>query len=229
MSADLDEDAASAPCFMTPSTPALDAAIAAVSIPGILIGHRLITVGDEYALRPDEFLAFASSVMKVQRASGAARIVARQLLAQLAAPAWSIVKSPSGVPFWPSGIVGSLAHDADVAVAAIARQQEFSGLGIDIEPAVALDRALVGLIATDRERAAIKDDPLLARVLFAVKEAVYKAVYPLDGQFLNHHDVDADLVHSIARVRNGRVVMVRYCIATHILALAFIPAAIRAD
>jgi 4'-phosphopantetheinyl transferase EntD len=224
MSAGLDENAASAPCFMTQTTPALDAAIAAVSISGILIGHRLITVGDECALRPDEFRAFASSVMKVQRASGAARIVARHLLAQLAAPDCSIVKSRSGAPVWPSGIVGSLAHDADVAVAAIARQQEFSGVGIDIEPAVALDRDLVGLIATDSERAAIQDDPLLARVLFAVKEAVYKAVYPLDGQFLNHHDVDADLVHSIARVRNGRVIMVRYCIATHILALAFIPA-----
>jgi len=56
--------------------PSLQSAIDALSFPGIVIGHRLISPGDEDALLPEEAAAFASSVVKVRRASGSARIVA---------------------------------------------------------------------------------------------------------------------------------------------------------
>jgi 4'-phosphopantetheinyl transferase EntD len=70
----------------------------------------------------------------------------------------------------------------------------------------------------------IQGDPLGGRLLFAVKEAVYKAVYPLDGVFLDHEDVDVNLRDGIAVVRNSRPLHFRYCIAMHMVALAFIPA-----
>jgi 4'-phosphopantetheinyl transferase EntD len=50
--------------------------------PGIIIGHRL-TVGDEHALLPEEASEFERSAIRVRRASGAARIVARALLHRL--------------------------------------------------------------------------------------------------------------------------------------------------
>ena len=43
-----------------------------MSVPGILVDHRLIADGDELALLPAEAAAFAGSVLKVRRASGAA-------------------------------------------------------------------------------------------------------------------------------------------------------------
>ena len=55
----------------------------ALALPGLLIGHRVISPGDEHALLDEEAASIASPVIAVRRASGAARIVARQLLAQL--------------------------------------------------------------------------------------------------------------------------------------------------
>jgi 4'-phosphopantetheinyl transferase EntD len=202
----------------------LQRALEAMSVPGILVDHRLIAEGDEDALLPAEARPLGRSVPKVRRASGAARIVARSLLSRLGKPPGAIVRSPSGAPVWPEGIVGSLAHDAVVAVAAVARRRDFASLGIDVEPAAALDVELLDVVATPRERERIGRDPLQVRLLFSVKEAVYKAVYPLDGTFLDHHDVEVDFAAGQAVVRSGRRVTFRCSISTSIVSLAFIPA-----
>jgi 4'-phosphopantetheinyl transferase EntD len=199
-------------------------AIAALSLPGLMIGYRDISAGDEHALMPQEAAAFAASVVKVRRASGAARIVARQLLADVGLAGRALPKSSSGAPIWPSGIVGSLAHDSRLAVAAIARRRDFIGLGIDVEPAEALPSDLVDWVVSPQERAEIDDDPYHGRLLFAAKEAVYKAVHPLDQTFLDHHDVQISLARRQATVCNGRVVKFRFCISDHLLVLAYLPA-----
>ena len=113
---------------------ALQRLINAMAVPGVLIDHRIISGGDELCLLPDELGAFATSVLKVRRASGAARIVARELLLDLGYPHQAIPKSALGVPIWPFGIVGSLAHDSRVAVAAVAMHRDFCCVGIDVEP-----------------------------------------------------------------------------------------------
>ena len=105
---------------MNATNPALQRAIDAMAVPGILVDHRLIADGDELALLPEEMAAFAGSVIKVRRASGAARIVARKLLSRFGHAPRAIPKSTAGMPVWPDGIVGSLAHDAEVAIAAMA-------------------------------------------------------------------------------------------------------------
>jgi 4'-phosphopantetheinyl transferase EntD len=52
---------------------------------------------------------------------------------------------------------------------------------------------------------------------------VYKAVYPLDQTFLEHHDVQVNLANRKAVLRNGRIVEIRLSISTHLVALAFLP------
>src|SRR5580704_11468407 len=98
----------------------LQSAINALSLPGAVIGHRIISPGDEHALLPEEADAFAKSVVKVRRASGAARIVARELLANIGLLQCALPKGKGGAPVWPAGIVGSMSHDSHIAVAAIA-------------------------------------------------------------------------------------------------------------
>jgi 4'-phosphopantetheinyl transferase EntD len=137
----------------------------------------------------------------------------------------AIPKSTAGMPVWPAGLVGSLAHDAEVAIAAIARQQEFRCVGVDIEPADPLAADLLGIVATAAERETMGDDPHGGRLLFSIKEAVYKAVYPLDRIFLDHHDVEVSLSAGTAVVRGERVVPFRFHVASHIMAMAFIKAA----
>src|SRR5262245_20365100 len=110
----------SAPPQMTVALdPLFQSALDALAFPGVLIGHRLISPGDEHALLPEEAPAFASSVVKVRRASGAARVAVRPLLARLGYPECPVPRAPSGAPVWPMGVVGSMAHDARVAVAAV--------------------------------------------------------------------------------------------------------------
>ena len=208
----------------TTKNPLLQHLLDDMAVPGILVDHRLVADGDESALLPEELGAFANSVTKVRRASGAARIVARELLLRFGQTQRAIPKSSSGAPIWPSGIVGSLAHDSEVAIAAMGMRRNFSSVGIDIEPARELDPDLLHIVATAREREGIRDDPCRGRLLFSIKEAVYKAVYPLDRTFLDHHDVEVCLATGTARVQSGRIVEFRYCIATHIVALAFVPA-----
>lgn len=202
----------------------LDIAIAAPSLSGVMIGYREISPGDENALMPEEAIAFGSSVVKVRRASGAARIVARQLLARIGIAGCALPKADGGAPVWPPGVVGSMSHHSRVAVAAVALCRNFSALGIDIEPAEPLPPDLLDLVATPKERKRIAEDPFNGRLLFAAKEAVYKAVYPLDRTFLDHHDVEVSLSGRQAVVRNGRTVRLFFSVCEHLIVVAFIPA-----
>ena len=63
----------------TAHNPSLQTTIDALSLPGIMIGHRAISICDEHALMPEEAAAFASSVVMIRRASDAVRIFAPQL------------------------------------------------------------------------------------------------------------------------------------------------------
>ena len=203
---------------------ALDSAIGAIVPRDVLIQARQIAEGDEFALLPGEAGAFATSVVAVRRASGTARMIARDLLLRLGHSQPEIAKAATGAPIWPKGIVGSIAHDARLAIAMVASEAGYQGLGVDIEPAEKLDLDLLGLVATSNERQRIKDEPFGGRLLFAVKEAVYKAVFPLDGVFLDHQDVEVCLATGTAVICNGRIVKFRYCVASHIVAVAFVAA-----
>jgi Phosphopantetheinyl transferase component of siderophore synthetase len=87
-----------------------------------------------------------------------------------------------------------------------------------------LPAELLDLVATPRERLTIDtDDPYRGRLLFVAKEAVYKAVYPFDRTFLDHHDVEINFPDRKASTRNGRILELRFSIAAHIVALACLP------
>ena len=201
----------------------LQAALETLAPPGVVVGCRRIRKGDENALFPVEAEPIRQFVLASRCASGAARHVARNLLAQFGHPDCPLPKSPGGAPVWPRGVVGSLAHDHDFAVAAIGLRRDLTGLGIDIEPAETLPDDLLPMVCTEWEHAAIAGDALAGRMLFAAKEAVYKAVNPIDGVFLDHHDVEVDLAGQRAVVRSGRTVEVRLTYVPRILAIAFIP------
>jgi 4'-phosphopantetheinyl transferase EntD len=198
----------------------LERALAELAMPGLLVGHRVIQPGDDAALLPAELATIPTSDLLTRRASGAARIVARKFLAELGHEPAAIPKRVNGCPLWPSGITGSFAHDERVSVIAVGRASENGSIGIDVEPAEALPAETLDLIATAAEKAQLGEDPLRGRLLFAAKEAVYKALYPLDGQFLEFHDIEADLESGTASVKGKRQVDVGYCMSTHIVALA---------
>jgi 4'-phosphopantetheinyl transferase EntD len=199
-------------------------ALNALAYPGLAIGHRIISLGDEHLLMRQELPAFATSVPKVQRASGAARSAARGLLKEMGLPACALPRLSSGATDWPAGIVGSLAHDSLIAVAAIGQASSLAAVGIDVEPAESLPRELLNIVATPLERQRIDDDPYHGRLLFTIKEAVYKAAYSLDHIFLDHHEVEVRIPERTATTRYGRIVQFQFSFASHLIALAVIPA-----
>lgn len=204
--------------------PALQRAIDGLVLPGLLMRHRIIAPGDENLLRPEEAASLTSRIPEAQRASGAARTVARELLVQLGLSDAQVPKGPGGEPVWPAGVVGSLAHDDQVAVAAVGLQRDFGSIGVDVEPARALPADMLELVASADELRRIDRDPLKARLLFAAKEAVYKAAYRPDRTFLEFPDIEIDLAAGRATTRTGRTVSLRYCISSRIVALALLQA-----
>jgi len=204
--------------------PALADALVHLAPPGVAIGHRIISGGDEDALLPIETPTLSESVPRVRRQSGAARIVARQLLSTFGIHDAPLPRSQSGAPSWPTGFVGSLAHDVCIAVAAAASTERYVALGIDIEPAERLPPDLVDTVATPTERSQYPADLLESRLLFVIKEAVYKATNPLDNLFLDFHDITVDLRINQASIRNRRRIDFTVCTAPHIVALAYVKA-----
>jgi 4'-phosphopantetheinyl transferase EntD len=170
---------------------------------GVLVGARRIRPGDEAAFAGPGLGRPANLARR--RASGAARIVARDLLRELGVVAAApLMRSPSGAPAWPEGVIGSLAHDDDFAVAAVAQRGLVIGIGVDVEPAEALPADLVGLVLNAAERRETKGDGVKQRLVFVAKEAVYKAIHPLDGTPLEYADIEIALGEGRATLRDGR-------------------------
>ncbi|MFD2184569.1 4'-phosphopantetheinyl transferase family protein [Rhodoplanes azumiensis] len=226
---DITHDAAAA-AGRTPTPPSTGPGVADLQrvldalAPGVAAGCRAIRPGDEAALREAEADSILSTIVAVRRASGAARVVARALLDQLGHRDVVLVRTASGAPVWPDGIVGSLAHDQEVAVAAVAKRSGVAALGIDVEPAEPLPDDIVDLVVTAAERDGLDRDPLHGRLLFAAKEAVYKAMHPLDGVFLDFHDIVVDLAARTAVVPSGRILDLAVCRAPRIVVLALLRA-----
>jgi 4'-phosphopantetheinyl transferase EntD len=201
--------------------PSLQRAIDALAVPGLLIGHRVISQGDELALLPEEMASLSFPAIERRRASGAARRVARELMNSMGFASLPILRSTLGAPIWPAGVVGSMAHDNRIAVAAVGLLRDLNAVGIDIEPAASLPPDMLELIATPREHRAIADNnPLGAKLLFAIKEAVYKAAYPLDHEFLDFHDIEVDLAGRLATTRAGGTLALHWCVFSHVLVVA---------
>ncbi|BAB49214.1 4'-phosphopantetheinyl transferase family protein [Mesorhizobium japonicum] len=209
---------------MRPPSPeaALTEAMAAIAPQGVRTGCRVIGDADEAHLLPEEARSIPARQPAMRRASGAARWVAHRLLADTGISDLAIPRAPSGAPLWPNGIVGSLAHDDDMAVAAVAPVGGIVSLGIDVEPAEPLPDDIFAIVATGADRTGAADPRLAGRILFAAKEAVYKAAYPLDREVLGYEDIAVDLDAGRATTKTGRKVSLAYCIAPRVVVLAFV-------
>ncbi|MGD1839209.1 MAG: 4'-phosphopantetheinyl transferase family protein [Nitrososphaeraceae archaeon] len=198
----------------------LQRAINAIVVPGLMIGYKVISQGDEFALLHEESVSLPFLVIERRRASGAARRVARELMNSIGFVGLPILRGIFGAPIWPTEVVGSMAHDNQIAVAAVGLRCDLDAVGIDIEPVASLLPDMLELIATSREQHVISDNPLRAKLLFSIKEAVYKAAYPLDHDLLDFHDIEVDFASRLATTRSGRTFTLRWCVFSHVLVVA---------
>jgi 4'-phosphopantetheinyl transferase EntD len=146
-------------------------------------------------LHPIEEQALGPRAVEERRALFAlGRASAREALRDLnAEEPVAIPKGSGGEPVWPEGIVGSITHTREVAVAVVSRRTEYAGLGVDVEdlgrgPSARAAR----LICRPSEMEWVNPEAGTERLalLFSAKEAVFKALYPIEGVWLGFADAE---------------------------------------
>ncbi len=153
------------------------------------------TRGDlDAELYPEEEVLVERAVEKRRREFITARACAREALAELGQARRAILSGPKGEPLWPAGVVGSITHCDGYRACALARATDLTTLGVDAEPNLPLPDGLLGDIALPEEREALSE---LARhesathwdrLLFSIKESIYKAWFPLAERWLGFED-----------------------------------------
>src|SRR5262245_18464935 len=128
-----------------------------------------------------------------RREFAAGRACAREALRRLGIANFPLLQAADGAPVWPEGVVGSIAHAAGLCGVAIARRRDVASLGFDIEEAGPLPTELLDLVCAPPEREALSRVPAeerlrIGKLLFSIKEAVYKCYAPLARTFLEFHD-----------------------------------------
>jgi 4'-phosphopantetheinyl transferase EntD len=149
----------------------------------VMIGARAVDEHDIDLLLPAELAHVARAVPKRRREFATGRALLRALLGTDEA----IEVADDRSPRLPLGVVASLAHDAHVAVAAVSTDPAIRAIGIDVEPDDPLSDDMARTILRPEETG------LDAHLVFALKEAAYKAWSGLGGDLLDHHDVRVTL------------------------------------
>lgn len=149
------------------------------------------TDASEDSLWPAERAVLERAVPKRRIEFATVRVCARAALAELGVPAAPILPGARGAPGWPAGIVGSMTHCAGYRGAAVASDRFAASIGIDAEPHGPLPDGVLEAIARPEERSWLAELALSAprvhwdRLLFSMKESVYKAWFPLTGKWLD--------------------------------------------
>jgi 4'-phosphopantetheinyl transferase EntD len=141
-----------------------------------------------------EALTHAIEARRLEHARG--RSCVRRAMAMLGVAPSPVPSGPDRAPIWPPGIIGSITHCQDYACAVLGRAEHWSSVGIDAERLQTLPPESESDILLDTERAQlVRADPAIAWpcVVFSIKEAFYKAVYPQLRRILEFHDVEVRL------------------------------------
>lgn len=158
---------------------------------------------------PQEAEAVRLAIPTRAREFAAGRAAARQALN------WSgpVPMGPDRAPVWPKGWAGSITHAAGWAIAAA---RNGGGLvGVDLEPDEDLPADVLPEILTPAEARRFGSDLRVARRIFAIKEAVYKAQYPVTRKIFDFQMLEVTLSenrffatfqHPVDPFRRGEVI-----------------------
>jgi len=148
----------------------------------------------DVAVYPEEESVVGSAVEKRRREFITARACAREALAQLGQLGQPVPSGSRGQPLWPAGVVGSITHCDGYRACAVARATDLVTVGVDAEPNQPLPDGLLEDIALPEERDWLRHLARQApavrwdRLLFSIKESIYKAWFPLAERWLGFED-----------------------------------------
>jgi enterobactin synthetase component D / holo-[acyl-carrier protein] synthase len=146
-----------------------------------------------------EQAAIARAVSSRRAEYATVRACARAALGQLGRPSTPIINGEFGEPVWPAGVSGSMTHCVGYYACAVARSDEVVSIGIDAEPDGALPPGILDAVATGEELTELERlksrFPQINwdRLIFSVKETVYKAWFPHGRRRLTWEDAVVSL------------------------------------
>ena len=124
-----------------------------------------------------------SAVSKRRAEYLAGRILAREILHDFKIYHFSVL-STRRCPIWPKNIVGSISHKSSVAICVGAKNNTYSGVGVDIENIIneASLASIKNRVLDVNEQDLFDNSAMHASVAvtigFSVKESLFKALYP---------------------------------------------------
>ncbi|PRQ02038.1 4'-phosphopantetheinyl transferase family protein [Enhygromyxa salina] len=148
-------------------------------LPGLVVSHTSLSNRLEFLFRAELEVAHARAMTPLRLAQFAAgRHCARDAIAELGAEISPVLAGPEGEPLWPAGLVGSISHKGETALAAIAQAELYRSVGIDLElDEISDDGWLTEVMAPgDRFMTPVRS---LATALLSAKESYYKAQFPV--------------------------------------------------
>ncbi|MEI9425651.1 4'-phosphopantetheinyl transferase superfamily protein [Mesorhizobium sp. Cs1299R1N1] len=139
---------------------------------------------------PDEAEMLGNVSLRRRREFGWGRHHAREALRRLGFAPVAIL-SRDRAPLWPSGVVGSISHSSSDCGAVAGLSSNVLALGLDIEDHEPLESELLPIICTplEMERKEWSRSCVGPKLIFVIKEAVYKSYAPHTGEFLDFQDV----------------------------------------
>ena len=152
------------------------------------VGIGWSVVSDAEDLWPEERPAVIRAIPKRQAEFAAGRRAARIALQSIGHPGVALPVGETRAPLWPPGILGTITHDAGLAMSAVLPEPDAKGLGIDLTMAEPLPGETRRAILPHASEADL--DPLTARVGFSAKETLFKALFRQVGTFFGFAAVD---------------------------------------
>lgn len=144
-------------------------------------------------------------------ASGRAHAAA--LLRELGSPSLHVGVGSCREPVWPHGFVGSITHGGGLVGVAAAHCCEVLSVGIDIEPIMSSEHAdeVARVCATEDELQLFVGDGWSFReavtLLFSLKEALFKCLFPRIGRFVEFEGLRATGVQRTTRGTHAAIAL----------------------
>lgn len=137
--------------------------------------------------------ALAGAVPARRNEFAAGRAAARMAMQDAGCPAQAVPVQANRAPDWPQGLAGSITHTRQLCLAVVSNRAK--SLGLDAEQLHRLDEDIIPIICSDVEISRHSGIPLaeLGLMIFAAKEAAYKAQFPLTGQLFGFEVLDVTL------------------------------------
>ncbi len=163
----------------------------------ILVASSPLVFGED-DLTPGERQLVAKAVVSRRCEFSTGRVLARGLLRELGSETAELLRDSDRVPIWPEGVVGSISHCDDLCAVAIGDRARFRGVGLDVEPDEPVKEGVERVVCGPGESAWLdlakgEERSRRIKMVFSIKEAVYKAFYPELRAFWGFQDVQTEI------------------------------------